>query len=76
MNKGNERKPSVKAEKKFFFSRGKLGLECGTEKEVFYHGQEIPINIAINNTGSKSVKLIDLLIIQHCELTMIDRGYR
>ena len=70
------KKPLAKAEKDFFFSRGKLGLECGTNKEIFYHGQEIPINISINNTGSKSVKLIDLVIMQHCELTMIAREYR
>jgi len=71
LDNGTLKKPSIKAEKDFIFSKGKLGLECGTEKEVFYHGQEIPINIAIKNGGNKSVKLIELSIIQHCEMTMV-----
>ena len=76
LDNGTLKKPSIKAEKDFIFSKGKLGLECGTEKEVFYHGQEIPINIAIKNGGNKSVKLIELSIIQHCEMTMVCQKHR
>jgi len=72
---GNLNRPTAKAEKKFLFSRGKLGLECNLEKEVFYHGQDIPIHLSITNNGSKSVKLIKICIFQHCELTMVAGSY-
>ena len=74
MDDGNLKKPMAKAEKDFFFYKGKIGVECGMNKEVFYHGQEIPINISIRNGASRSVKLIELVIWQHCELTMIAKG--
>ena len=53
------------------FSKGKLGLECSLDKEVFCHGQEIPIQVSIANNANKSVKSIRLAIVQHCELTMV-----
>ena len=45
-------RPTAKVEKDFLFSSGKLSLECNLEKDVFYHGQEIPINLFINNNGN------------------------
>ena len=45
-------RPTAKVEKDFLFSSGKLSLECNLEKDVFYHGQEIPVNLFINNNGN------------------------
>ena len=45
-------RPTAKVEKDFLFSNGKLSLECNLEKDVFYHGQEIPVNLFINNNGN------------------------
>ena len=61
--------------KGFFGSKGKLSLECTLDKEIFYHGQEMPINIAINNNSNKTVKAIRVAIVQHCELTMVGAQY-
>ena len=52
-----------------------MGLECTLDKEVFYHGQEIPIHVSINNNANKSVKAIRVAIVQHCELTMVAGQY-
>ena len=30
----------------------------GLEREVFYHGEDIPLNISINNQSKKAVKNI------------------
>ena len=49
-------RPTAKVEKDFLFSSGKLSLECNLEKDVFYHGQEIPINLFINNNGNNQGK--------------------
>ena len=45
------------------------------DREIFYHGQELPIHVSINNNSKKSVKLIRVAIIQHCELTMVAAQY-
>ena len=57
-------------------AKGKLSLECTLDKEVFYHGQEIPIHVSVNNNANKSVKAIRVAIVQHCELTMVAGQYR
>ena len=75
MPDGAVRCPTAKAEKSFLFSKGKLGLECSLDKEVYYHGQEIPITLSINNNANKSVKTIRVAIVQHCELTMVAGVY-
>ena len=66
MPDGAVRCPTAKAEKSFLFSKGKLGLERSLDKEVYYHGQEIPITLSINNNTNKSVKTIRVAIVQHC----------
>jgi len=72
---GTVRCPTAKAEKGFLCAKGKLGLECTLDKEVFYHGQEIPIHVSVNNNANKSVKAIRVAIVQHCELTMVAGQY-
>lgn len=70
-----QRSPTAKAEKGFMMAKGKLGLECTLDKEIFYHGQEIPIHVSVNNNSNKSVKAIRVAIVQHCELTMVAGQY-
>jgi len=72
---GTVRCPTAKADKGFLCAKGKLGLECTLDKEVFYHGQEIPIHVSVNNNANKSVKAIRVAIVQHCELTMVAGQY-
>lgn len=52
------RSPTSSAEKGFLMSKGKIILECTLDKEIYYHGQEIPINVAVHNNSNKSVKSI------------------
>jgi len=33
-------------------------LECTLDKEVYYHGQEMPVHVSVNNNSKKSVKAI------------------
>ena len=39
-------------------SRGKVNLEVTLDREVNYHGQDLPVHILINNTSKKAVKCI------------------
>eukprot|EP00090_Calanus_glacialis_P028990 TRINITY_DN46486_c0_g1_i1.p1 TRINITY_DN46486_c0_g1~~TRINITY_DN46486_c0_g1_i1.p1 ORF type:complete len:406 (-),score=100.14 TRINITY_DN46486_c0_g1_i1:476-1693(-) len=70
-----ERSPTSTAEKGFMFGSGKLVLEASLDKEVYCHGEDLPIHISINNQSKKSVKNIRCHINQHCELTMVNAQY-
>jgi len=70
-----ERSPTSTAEKGFTFGSGRLLLEASLAKEVYYHGEELPIQVAINNQSKKSIKSIQCLVNQHCELTMVNTQY-
>jgi len=70
-----QRSPTSTAEKGFMFGSGKLSLECSLDKEVYYHGEDIPLHVCINNNSKKSVKNIRLSLNQHCELTMVNAQY-
>jgi len=70
-----QRSPTAKADKGFFASKGKVLLECTLDKETFFHGQELPVKINVNNNSNKSVKSIRMAIVQHIELTMVGAQY-
>ena len=56
------RSPTAKADKGFLASKGKVHMECTLDTETFYHGQELPIHVNINNNANKSVKSIRVAI--------------
>ena len=37
---------------------GKVILEASLDKEVFYHGEDVPLHISINNQSKKQAKSI------------------
>lgn len=41
---------------------GKIVLEANLDKEVFYHGQDIPLHVSLNNNSKKTVKSIQVQI--------------
>jgi len=70
-----QRSPTSTAEKGFLFGSGKLVLEASLDKEVYYHGEDLPIHITITNHSKKAVKNIRCNVCQHAELTMINAQY-
>jgi len=70
-----QRSPTAKADKGFLCAKGKVNLEVSLDKEIHYHGEEIPVHININNTSKKSVKCIRVSVVQHCELTVVQAQY-
>ncbi|XP_040580851.1 arrestin homolog [Lepeophtheirus salmonis] len=72
----NEKRcPTATADKGFLCSKGKIVLECKLDNEIVYHGQDIPINVSIHNNSNKSVKSIKCVIVQHCEMTLVQAQY-
>ncbi|EEB12477.1 phosrestin I, putative [Pediculus humanus corporis] len=52
-----------------------ISLEVTLDKELYYHGEGLGINILISNSSKKTVKNIKFYAVQHCEVTMINTQY-
>jgi len=70
-----QRSPTSSAEKGFVFGSGKLVLEASLDKEVFYHGEDIPVHLSINNHSKKQAKSVACMINQNCELSIVNQHY-
>ena len=52
------RSPTATADKGFLCTKGTVILECTLDREIFYHGEEIPVHVSISNNTKKSVKSV------------------
>jgi len=69
------KQPSTLVTKGFTLSSGKLNLEVNLDRDVFYHGEQVDTHIQINNASKKQVKNIKAQIVQHCEVTMVNKHF-
>jgi arrestin-2 len=60
----NLRQPSSLVSKGFTFSQGKINMEVTLDKEIYYHGEKIGVNLSISNNSRKSVKNIKVRYIK------------
>ena len=69
------KQPSTLVSKGFTLSSGKLSLEVNLDRDVFYHSDQVNAQIQINNSSRKQVKNIKAQIVQHCEVTMVNKHF-
>lgn len=62
--------PSVEVSKEFMMSPSKLHLECSLDKELYYHGESVSINVHIQNNSNKSVKKIKVSVRQFADICL------
>ncbi|CAL8086179.1 unnamed protein product [Calicophoron daubneyi] len=62
--------PSAVVVKDFIMSPGSLRLEVSLDKEKYYHGESIAINVLVDNNSNKTVKKIKLSVRQYTELCL------
>jgi len=68
-NKPGEQ-PSVEVSKEFMMSPNKLHLECSLDKELYYHGETISVNVHIQNNSNKAVKKIKVSVRQFADICL------
>lgn len=66
------RQPSVLVSKGFTLSPGKINLEVTLDRDIYYHGEEVATKVFISNSSKKLVKNVKVMVIQHCEVTMVN----
>merc|ERR1712029_493597 len=62
--------PSVEVSKEFIMSPSKLHLECSLDKELYYHGEKISVNVHIQNNSNKAVKKIKVSVRQFADICL------
>jgi len=64
------KQPSVEVSKDFLLSPNKLHLECSLDKEMYYHGENISINVHVQNNSNKKVKKITVSVRQFADICL------
>lgn len=62
--------PSTEVSKEFMMSPNKLHLECSLDKELYYHGETISVNVHIQNNSNKAVKKIKVSVRQFADICL------
>ncbi|CAH8512530.1 unnamed protein product [Schistosoma haematobium] len=62
--------PSAVVLKEFIMSPGTLRLEVSLNKEKYYHGESIDINVLVDNNSNKTVRKIKLSVRQYTQLCL------
>ncbi|RXG59003.1 Arrestin-like protein [Armadillidium vulgare] len=67
-------KPCTMVRKDFMLSPGELELEVSLDKQLYYHGDQIAVNISIRNHSNKVVKKIKTSVQQSTEICLFSGG--
>lgn len=70
-----QKQPSVLVSKGFTFSPGKINLEVTLDRDIYYHGEEMAAKVLVSNSSKKAVRNIKVMVVQHCEVTMVNAHF-
>ncbi|XP_035206771.1 arrestin, lateral eye-like [Stegodyphus dumicola] len=71
----NTRQPSAVVSKGFVLSPGKLQMEVTLDKEYYFHGDKIAVQMVVTNHSKKTIRNIKVNVIQNTEVTMVNGHY-
>ncbi|NXX21801.1 ARRS protein, partial [Podargus strigoides] len=67
--------PCAESTWQFFMSNKPLHLKACLSKEVYYHGEPIPVTVTINNSTDKTVKKIKVQVEQVANVVLYSSDY-
>nr|XP_013043482.2 S-arrestin isoform X1 [Anser cygnoides] len=67
--------PCAETTWQFFMSSKPLNLKACLSKEVYYHGEPIPVTITVTNNTEKTVKKIKVLVEQVANVVLYSSDY-
>ncbi|XP_068206469.1 arrestin homolog [Palaemon carinicauda] len=68
------RQPQACCTKEFLLSPGKLHLQVTLDRQIYYHGEKIGVEVVISNKSNKHVKKIKASIVQLCDISLGPTG--
>ncbi|XP_060111424.1 beta-arrestin-2 isoform X2 [Heteronotia binoei] len=62
--------PMAETTRHFLMSDRSLHLEASLDKELYYHGEPISVNVHVTNNSSKSVKKVKVSVRQYADICL------
>ncbi|TSL34625.1 Arrestin red cell isoform 1 [Bagarius yarrelli] len=62
--------PMVETTRSFLMSDRSLHLEASLDKELYYHGEPISVNVHVTNNSTKTVKRIKIAVRQYADICL------
>ncbi|XP_074518368.1 arrestin, beta 2b [Halichoeres trimaculatus] len=62
--------PSAETSRSFLMSDRSLHLEASLDKELYYHGEPISVNVQVTNNSSKTVKKVMISVRQFADICL------
>uniref|UniRef100_A0A673ITB2 Arrestin red cell-like n=1 Tax=Sinocyclocheilus rhinocerous TaxID=307959 RepID=A0A673ITB2_9TELE len=62
--------PMVETTRSFLMSDRSLHLEASLDKELYYHGEPISVNVHVTNNSTKTVKRIKISVLQVTDVVL------
>ncbi|XP_067379285.1 arrestin, beta 2b isoform X2 [Channa argus] len=62
--------PMVETSRSFLMSDRALHLEASLDKELYYHGEPISVNVHVNNSSTKTVKKVKISVRQYADICL------
>jgi arrestin-2 len=69
------RQPSSVVSKGFVLSPGRMTLEVTLDREYYFHGDKVAVQMVIQNHSKKTIRNIKVSVIQNTEVTMVNGHY-
>ncbi|KHN87768.1 putative beta-arrestin, partial [Toxocara canis] len=66
----NRPQPTIEVSKEFMMSAGLLHMEASLDKEMYYHGESIAVNVHVQNNSNKTVKRIKVAVVQVADICL------
>ncbi|XP_065806790.1 arrestin red cell-like isoform X2 [Labrus bergylta] len=60
----------VETSRSFLMSDRSLHLEASLDKELYYHGEPISVNVQVTNSSSKTVKRVKISVRQFADICL------
>ncbi|GMT04537.1 hypothetical protein PENTCL1PPCAC_26711, partial [Pristionchus entomophagus] len=62
--------PMVDVSREFRMSSGLLHMEVSLDKEMYYHGESISVNVHLQNNSNKTVKKLKISVVQVADICL------
>ncbi|XP_071334247.1 arrestin, beta 2b [Trachinotus anak] len=62
--------PMVETSRSFLMSDKSLHLEASLDKELYYHGEPISVNVHVTNNSTKTVKKVKISVRQYADICL------
>ncbi|XP_041094360.1 arrestin red cell-like [Polyodon spathula] len=67
--------PMMETTRSFLMSDRSLHLEASLDKELYYHGEPISVNVHVTNNSTKTVKKVKISVRQYADICLFKHSF-